>query len=99
MKYLFALPILFVLTACGGAGDARPEPIVVPVEVLTPVPAACVPDTLAPPPQYVDTDPVLRAAADAAERYQLVLAGRGQRIARLNEVEPIVAACPRGKSK
>lgn len=99
MKFLYALPLLFVLGACGAAEQARPEPITVPIEVLTPVPAACVPDTLGPPPAYVDTNPVLRAAADAAERYQLVLAGREQRIARLNEVEPIVAACPRGKSK
>ncbi len=97
MKFLF-LSLLIPLAACG-ADQARPEPLVAPLEVMIPVPAPCVPVGLAPPPVYVDTTPDLLKAADAAERYQLVLAGREQRIARLNEVEPIIAACPHGASK
>jgi len=99
MKSLILLPILVLVAGCGAKVQSTPEPIVVPVEVGVPITGACVPDTLGPPPAYVDETPALRAARDAAERYQLVLAGREQRRARLNEIEPIIAACPRGKSK
>lgn len=94
-KYIPTLLPLF-LAACGGAGQARPEPIVVPQIVKVPIAAPCVPKTLAPAPEYVDTKDKLTAAADAAERMQLLYGGRAQREARLHEIEPIVAGCPRG---
>ncbi|MCH1927855.1 hypothetical protein L6232_23965, partial [Shewanella sp. C31] len=36
----------------------------------------CVPRTRGPPPRYPDSDAALRAAAGAADRYQLMAAGR-----------------------
>lgn len=99
MKVLFLVPALGLLAACGGKVESAPPPVLVPVEVAVPIAGGCVPDATTPPPEYIDSDSVLRGAVDAAERYQLVLAGRAQRNARLNEIEPIVASCPRGKSK
>ena len=58
-----------------------------------PAPKACVPKNLAPPPRYPDTDATLRAAAGAADRYQLMAAGRILRAQRLEELERVVAGC------
>jgi hypothetical protein len=100
MKYLILLPFVALLAACGHTGQqARPEPIVVPIEASVPIAGACVPDTLGDKPVYLDTKEKLTAAADAAERLQLLYAGRAQRQARLNEIEPIIAGCPRGTVK
>jgi hypothetical protein len=55
-----------------------------------------VPKELGPPPVYVDSDSVLKKAKDAAERFQLLFAGRMQREARLNEIEPVISSCPKG---
>jgi len=96
VKAVYLIPLLSILTACGAAVPARPEPIVVPQIVKVPVAAPCVPKTLAGPPEYVDTKAKLKAAADAAERMQLLYGGRAQREARLNEIEPVIAGCPRG---
>ena len=98
MKALFLIP-LALLTACGGKVRSTPEPVVVIQKEAVAVDAPCVPDSLGKPPQYVDTSRALRSAADAAERYQLLAAGRAQRIARLNEIEPIIEGCPRGSVK
>jgi hypothetical protein len=95
VKYL--IPLLF-LAGCAHVTPA-PEPIVAPVEVVKPIAGGCVPETLGPAPDYADTKDTLKAAKDAAERYQLLWAGRAQREARLNELEPVVAGCPRGSSK
>lgn len=82
-----------------------PAPAVVPVIVMPtpppppppPAPAAppksCVPKTLLPPPRYPDTDAALRAAPGAADRYQLMAAGRIMRRERLEDLERVVAAC------
>ena len=102
MKILIPILALVGLTACSGGNrvnSASAEPIVVVKEVAVAVTQPCVPDTLRDAPEYVDTKEKLQGAADAAERYQLVLGGRAQRIARLNELEPLVAGCPRGRSK
>jgi hypothetical protein len=64
---------------------ARPAP--------APVARACVPRSLAPPPRYPDTDAALRAAPGAADRYQLMAAGRILRGRRLDELERVVAGC------
>jgi hypothetical protein len=58
-----------------------------------PPPKSCVPRTLAPPPRYPDTDAALRNAAGAADRYQLMAAGRILREQRLEDLERVVAGC------
>ena len=58
-----------------------------------PPPKSCVPRNLPPPPRYPDTDAALRAAPGAADRYQLMAAGRLMRQRRLEELERIVAGC------
>lgn len=67
---------------------AKPAPAAVPA-----APRTCVPRTLAPPPRYPDSDAALRDAAGAADRYQLLAAGRLLRQKRLDELERIVAGC------
>jgi len=75
-----------------------PAPVAVPPRVVR-VPAkpapprACVPKTLPGPPGYPDTDAALRAAAGAADRYQLLAAGRILRKDRLEDLERVVAGC------
>lgn len=91
---------LFLLAACGEKpNSAGSQPVIVPVEVGIAKPAPCVPDDLKAEPDYVDTNAALLAAGGPDERYQLLWAGRSQRVDRLNEIEPIIKACPRGKSK
>lgn len=91
------LPLLLAISACATTPPSRPEPQIVTVEVPVPVAQPCVPETLASPPTYPDTDAAL-AAASGPVRLQLLWAGRVLRMARLGEVEPVVAACPRGHS-
>ena len=104
MKRFVLIPAVLSLAACAGT-QARPEPIVTTVEVPVPVAQPCVPDTLKGPPEYVDTKKALTDAGPlndlkaAAKRMQLLYAGRAQREARLNEIEPIIKGCPRGSSK
>lgn len=94
MKKVLIIPLLIGLSACTMA--RVPEPIVVPQIVKVPIAAPCVPNSLGGPPEYVDTKEKLKAAQDAAERMQLLYGGRAQREARLNEIEPVIAGCPRG---
>lgn len=61
---------------------AKPQPL-----------RACVPKSLPGPPGYPDTDAALLAAAGAADRYQLLAAGRILRTERLEELERTVAGC------
>lgn len=68
------------------AAKPTPAPVV-------PAPRTCVPRTLPPPPRYPDSDAALRDAAGAADRYQLMAAGRLLRQKRLDELERIVAGC------
>ena len=82
-----------MLLAVSLSGCIEPEPRVVTKIVSVPTPVECVPKTFPTPPNYPDTDEALRAAADAAERFQLVVAGRLLRNARLGEVEPAIEAC------
>lgn len=103
----FAAVLVLALGGCATARrekvEAAPPPaevIVSPpivVEVQSPAaqapPRACVPRTLPPPPRYPDTDQALRAAPGAADRYQLMAAGRLLRQRRLEELERIIAAC------
>lgn len=99
MKKVLTLVALLSLAACGDKGKVESIPTIVPQPVAVGVDAPCVPDTLGPAPEYVDSDAALKAAPDAAERYQLLWGGRAQRSARLGELEPVIAGCPRGKAR
>ena len=76
-----------------------PTPIIVmpprtpPPAPPPPAPKSCVPKNLPPPPRYPDTDAALRAAPGAADRYQLMAAGRILRAERLDDLERVVANC------
>lgn len=87
------------LGGCAHMPAARPEPVLSPIEVDKPVATGCVPANLAAAPDYPDTDDAIKGAPDAASRYQLLYAGRKVRVARLNEIEPIVAGCPKAVAK
>ena len=54
---------------------------------------SCVPRTLPRAPRYPDTDQALRGAGGAADRYQLLAAGRLARNRRLAELEQVVEGC------
>jgi len=90
------LSLVILLAGCATKPLPTPEPVIRTVTVNVPVAAPCVPATLHPAPDYPDTDSALKSAADAAERYLLTIAGRELRVARLAELEPIVAGCPKG---
>jgi hypothetical protein len=63
------------------------------VRVIVPKPVKCVPDDLGPPPTYPDNDTALRDAGGAADRYQLLAAGRILREQRLQKLEDVVRHC------
>ena len=96
------------LAGCESFRRERVEPAAPPPEVIAPppvlvevqppaapaaAPKPCVPRTLSPPPRYPDTDQALRGAAGAADRYQLLAAGRLLRQRRLDELERVIAGC------
>lgn len=58
-----------------------------------PPPKSCVPRNLPQPPRYPDTDAALRAAPGAADRYQLMAAGRILRQQRLEDLERVIQNC------
>ncbi|MDB5477279.1 MAG: hypothetical protein JWP49_2790, partial [Phenylobacterium sp.] len=63
--------------------------------VRTPPPkrVKCVPDDLGAAPSYPDSDAALRDAGGAADRYQLLAAGRILREQRLQRLEEVVKRC------
>jgi hypothetical protein len=63
------------------------------VRLIVPKPVKCVPDEVGPPPVYPDSDAALRDAGGAADRYQLLAAGRILRQQRLQRLEDIVKRC------
>jgi len=72
---------------------AAPAPGPQVVRVYVPKPVKCVPDDLGPPPAYPDGDRALRDAGGAADRYQLMAAGRILREQRLAKLEEVVKRC------
>lgn len=83
---------LFLLAGCAQA--PAPEPKVITQNVNMPVAVSCVVDTVPAAPSYVDTDAALTApVVDGPRRYQLVTAGREQRINRLALLEALIAEC------
>jgi hypothetical protein len=59
----------------------------------TPSKAHCVPKGFPKAPRYPDTDAALRDAGGAADRYQLLAAGRILRMHRLADLEKLVDDC------
>jgi hypothetical protein len=53
----------------------------------------CVPKGFPRAPKYPDTDAALREAGGAADRYQMLAAGRILRERRLAELEKVVEGC------
>jgi hypothetical protein len=84
-----AAPAIAAAPTIAPVAQAAQQPAV----VVRKVPVSCVPKGVGPAPRYPDTDARLRAAAEAADRYQLLAAGRLLRIRRLAELERIVEAC------
>jgi len=77
------------------ASKPAPAPAAPPVIVKVPVPVkeACVPKNFPRAPRYPDSDAALREAGGAADRYQLMAAGRLLRDRRLAELEKMIEAC------
>ena len=73
------------------AHAAPPPPVVVRVPV--PVKGTCVPRGFPRAPKYPDSDTALRDAGGAADRYQLMAAGRLLRERRLADQEKLVEGC------
>jgi hypothetical protein len=83
------------MPAIVAAAPATAPPPLAPVVRRVPVRIACVPRNLSAAPRYPDSDAALRAAGGAADRYQLMAAGRLMRERRLAELERVVEACRR----
>ncbi|MFL5294897.1 MAG: hypothetical protein ACJ798_00815 [Phenylobacterium sp.] len=96
------------LAACGTLGHKAPAPTVAPAPSVeaapqpprpapppAPAPArvSCVPKAFPHAPKYPDTDEALLAAGGAADRYQLMAAGRLLRARRLAELEHVIDGC------
>jgi hypothetical protein len=87
-------PHLAVAPAPTPAPRPTPAPTAAPTVVTVTAPAkSCVPKTLPRAPKYPDTDAALRDAGGAADRYQLMAAGRILRERRLAELEKTVDGC------
>jgi hypothetical protein len=84
-------PVATLAPPAAAAPKPAPPPVV--VKVPEPVKVACVPKTLPKAPKYPDTDAALRDAGGAADRYQLMAAGRILRERRLAELEKVVDGC------
>jgi hypothetical protein len=85
-------PVAAPPPAVTAPAPAPPPPPVI-IKVPVPVKEACVPKSLPRAPKYPDTDAALRDAGGAADRYQLMAAGRLLRDRRLAELERIVDGC------
>lgn len=75
------------------AAPPAPPPVIVMPPRAAPPPRSCVPRNLPPPPRYPDSDAALRSAPGAADRYQLMAAGRILRQQRLEDLERVVQNC------
>lgn len=73
--------------------QAMPEPAPPRSTPVTVKAASCVPRSLPRAPKYPDTAETLRDAGGAADRYQLMAAGRILRERRLIELERAIDAC------
>jgi hypothetical protein len=99
--------VALALGACASGGPAPPPPAPAAAPSLAPAAAqtqaprvivrqvrtACVPKDLPRAPRYPDSDRALKSAGGAADRYQLLAAGRLLRERRLELLERVVAGC------
>lgn len=92
-----AAAVLLLAAGCTGARPEIPPPVIVTQDVLIAVTGACVPKALGDEPTYADTNAALKAAVEGAVRFQLLILGRSQRVARLAELEPVIRGCPKAK--
>ncbi len=93
-KYMPCAVILELLAGC-----ATQEPKIVTQTVSVPVAVSCVPASMPDAPDYPDTNAALTApGVDGPRRYQIIVAGRALRIARINLLEQLVANCAKVKS-
>ncbi len=90
-RLIFSVAAIALLGGC--AHGVSPEPEVRTQLVYVDKAVTCVPENLGDPETYPDTDAALVEAEDAAARYALIWAGRLLRMARLGEVEPVIATC------
>lgn len=81
------------VAAAPPAAAVPPAVTVREVRVPVPVKVKCVPDDLGGPPIYPDSDKALRNAGGAADRYQLMAAGRVLRKQRLERLEETIKRC------
>ena len=105
MRVWAAFAAVIALAGCATARRPAPAPAVaaaaspqvvtrdVVVKVPVEVKAPCVPRSLPPPPRYPDTAQALRDAGGAADRYQLLAAGRILRARRLAVLERVIEGC------
>lgn len=84
---LFLVPGLFACTT------PTPEPRVVTRDVLVPVAKACVPQNLAPEPDWRVTGDTIRRAPTSEDRTTQLAIGFKERDDRLRAVEPVIAGC------
>jgi hypothetical protein len=82
---------LLLLAACASGPPA--EPRVLTKEVKAAVPVSCVPKDFPSAPAYTDTADALKAAPDAAGRYQLLAANHPARVTREAILEVVVDGC------
>ncbi|HEY8947984.1 MAG TPA: hypothetical protein VIM56_03770 [Rhizomicrobium sp.] len=89
----------FALLA-GCASEPPPEPQIKTIEVDKPVSMSCVPENFPSGiPGFTDTAAALKAAPDAAERYRLVILGRGGRDAWIAQALIVIDKCREPPSK
>lgn len=93
------------LAACATASPPAPAPALLPppavivalaseaLAVKPPLRTSCLPRNFPRAPRYPDTDQALKNAGGAADRYQLLAAGRLIRSRRLAELERALEGC------
>lgn len=87
--------LVLLISGCAHVTAPPPEPVIRTVEVKVPVAVPCKAlDQLGPSePAYPDTDNALTSAANIFERVKLLLQGRAQRSARLEQYHAAKGSC------
>ena len=87
--------LVLLLSGCAHVAASPPEPVIRTVEVKVPVSVPCPAlEQLGPTePAYPDTNDALSSAANIFERVKLLLQGRAQRDARLQQYHAAKGSC------